>query len=132
MFLGTWYLVHGTWKFLNKMKIYFNQLLIFHSSGLWKTRLTEDTDEDRELYVKTTLRELAIYVGFITILCICKYLMITREPSEFILSHLFFVQMLKCIQLSNYLFVYFSDVWYDKFDHVLLHQSDERYVSDQP
>jgi len=41
--------------------------------GLWKTRLTEDTDEDRELYVKTTLRELAIYVGFITILCILTF-----------------------------------------------------------
>ena len=45
----------------------------FYSLGLWKTRLTEDTEDDRELYVKTTLRELAIYVGFITILCIREY-----------------------------------------------------------
>jgi len=41
--------------------------------GLWKTRLTEDTGDDRELYVKTTLRELAIYIAFIVILCILTF-----------------------------------------------------------
>jgi len=41
--------------------------------GLWKTRLTENTDEDRELYVKTTLRELGIYIVFIIILCILTF-----------------------------------------------------------
>ena len=41
--------------------------------GLWRTRQTEDTDTDREMYVKTTLRELGIYLVFICVLCICKY-----------------------------------------------------------
>ncbi|XP_057314432.1 polycystin-2-like isoform X2 [Hydractinia symbiolongicarpus] len=41
--------------------------------SLWKTRLTEDTGDDRELYVKTTLRELAIYIAFIVILCIMTF-----------------------------------------------------------
>jgi len=41
--------------------------------SLWKTRLTEDTDDDPELYVKTTLRELGIYVAFVVILCIMTF-----------------------------------------------------------
>ena len=40
--------------------------------GLWRTRQTEDTDSDPESHVKTTLRELIIYLVFITILCICE------------------------------------------------------------
>lgn len=41
--------------------------------SLWKTRLTEDTSDDPELYVKTTLRELGIYVAFVVILCIMTF-----------------------------------------------------------
>jgi len=41
--------------------------------SLWKTRLTEDTDDDPELYVKTTLRELGIYVAFVVVLCIMTF-----------------------------------------------------------
>lgn len=41
--------------------------------GLWGTRLTEDTDNDRELYIRTTLRELIIYVFFIITLCILTF-----------------------------------------------------------
>ena len=44
--------------------------------GLWRTRQTEDVDSDRELHVKTTLRELAIYIVFIVVLCICKFTII--------------------------------------------------------
>ncbi|KAK2098821.1 Polycystic kidney disease 2-like 1 protein [Saguinus oedipus] len=33
--------------------------------GLWGTTLTENTAENRELYVKTTLRELLIYIVFL-------------------------------------------------------------------
>ena len=57
-------------------------------SGLWKTRLTEDTEEDRELYVRTTLRELGVYIGFISILCIRKSpresFIIARKVIEFV------------------------------------------------
>ncbi|KXJ23969.1 polycystic kidney disease 2-like 1 protein [Exaiptasia diaphana] len=41
--------------------------------GLWRTRQTEDTDSDREMHIKTTLRELIIYMVFITILCILTF-----------------------------------------------------------
>ncbi|EDO47023.1 predicted protein [Nematostella vectensis] len=41
--------------------------------GLWRTRQTEDTDSDREMHIKTTLRELIIYLVFITILCILTF-----------------------------------------------------------
>jgi len=42
--------------------------------GLWRTRLTEDdAEDDREFQVKTTLRELVIYVAFIIILCILTF-----------------------------------------------------------
>ena len=41
--------------------------------GIWRTQLTEDVgEEDREFQVKTTLRELIIYVSFIVVLCISK------------------------------------------------------------
>ncbi|XP_047124812.1 polycystin-2 isoform X1 [Hydra vulgaris] len=40
--------------------------------GLWKTRFTDDI-EDPEVIVKTTLRELAIYLVFIVILCIMTF-----------------------------------------------------------
>ena len=54
---------------------FFNISVFFRSFlGLWRTRLTESNKEDdREFQVKTTLRELIIYVAFIVILCICKY-----------------------------------------------------------
>ncbi|XP_073252460.1 polycystin-2-like protein 1 [Porites lutea] len=41
--------------------------------GLWRTRQTEDPDTDPETHVKTTLRELIIYLVFITILCILTF-----------------------------------------------------------
>uniref|UniRef100_H2Y8T3 EF-hand domain-containing protein n=1 Tax=Ciona savignyi TaxID=51511 RepID=H2Y8T3_CIOSA len=41
--------------------------------GLWGTRQTEDTQTDRELYIRTTIRELVIYVFFIATLCILTF-----------------------------------------------------------
>jgi hypothetical protein len=42
--------------------------------ALWATRETEkDLRKNKDLYVKTTLRELVIYLVFIAILCISKY-----------------------------------------------------------
>lgn len=41
-------------------------------TGLWGTTLTENTAEDRELYVKTTLRELLVYVIFLVDICLCE------------------------------------------------------------
>ncbi|XP_067323019.1 polycystin-2-like protein 1 [Anolis sagrei] len=41
--------------------------------GLWGTTLTENTAEDRELYVKTTLRELLVYIVFLVDICLLTY-----------------------------------------------------------
>lgn len=42
-------------------------------TALWATRQTENTKEDRELHVKTTLRELIVYIVFLVILCVGTY-----------------------------------------------------------
>lgn len=41
--------------------------------SLWATRQTEETKGDRELHVKTTLRELIVYLVFIVILCVVTF-----------------------------------------------------------
>ncbi|XP_075790711.1 polycystin-2-like protein 1 [Pelodiscus sinensis] len=41
--------------------------------GLWGTTLTENMAGDRELYVKTTLRELLVYVVFLVDICLLTY-----------------------------------------------------------
>lgn len=41
--------------------------------SLWATRDTEETKGDRELHVKTTLRELIIYIVFLSVLCVITF-----------------------------------------------------------
>lgn len=41
--------------------------------SLWATRQTENTKGNRELHVKTTLRELIIYLVFLVILCVVTF-----------------------------------------------------------
>ncbi|KAG7462420.1 hypothetical protein MATL_G00184660 [Megalops atlanticus] len=41
--------------------------------GLWGTTLTENTAENRELFVKTTMRELIVYIVFLVDLCLLTY-----------------------------------------------------------
>ncbi|OCT70085.1 polycystic kidney disease 2-like 1 protein [Xenopus laevis] len=41
--------------------------------GLWGTTLTENTAENRELYIKTTLRELLVYIVFLVDICLLTY-----------------------------------------------------------
>ncbi|XP_041921583.1 polycystic kidney disease 2-like 1 protein isoform X1 [Alosa sapidissima] len=41
--------------------------------GIWGTTLTEDTKGNRELYVKTTLRELLVYIVFLVDICLLTY-----------------------------------------------------------
>ena len=62
------------WCFLTQKKnVSYYNAFPYWLVGLWRTRQTEDPDTDPETHVKTTLRELIIYLVFITILCICKY-----------------------------------------------------------
>ncbi|XP_071829952.1 polycystin-2-like protein 1 isoform X3 [Apostichopus japonicus] len=41
--------------------------------SLWRTRQTDDTAQDKELHVRTTLRELIIYIVFLIVLCIMTF-----------------------------------------------------------
>ncbi|XP_061140397.1 polycystin-2-like protein 1 [Syngnathus typhle] len=41
--------------------------------GLWGTTLTENTSDNRELFVRTTLRELMVYVVFLVDICLLTY-----------------------------------------------------------
>uniref|UniRef100_A0A8B9HAG1 Polycystin 2 like 1, transient receptor potential cation channel n=1 Tax=Astyanax mexicanus TaxID=7994 RepID=A0A8B9HAG1_ASTMX len=41
--------------------------------GLWGTTLTKDTTENRELFVRTTLRELVVYIVFLVDMCLLTY-----------------------------------------------------------
>ncbi|KAJ8014337.1 hypothetical protein DPEC_G00039190 [Dallia pectoralis] len=41
--------------------------------GLWGTTMTENTSDNRELFIKTTLRELLVYLVFLVDLCILTY-----------------------------------------------------------
>lgn len=35
--------------------------------------MTENTSNNRELFVRTTLRELVVYLVFLVDICLCKY-----------------------------------------------------------
>ncbi|XP_071952107.1 polycystin-2-like protein 1 isoform X1 [Antedon mediterranea] len=41
--------------------------------SFWRTRQTDDTKADKELHVRTTLRELAIYMVFLVVICIVTF-----------------------------------------------------------
>ncbi|KAM7409108.1 hypothetical protein PAMA_002695 [Pampus argenteus] len=41
--------------------------------GLWATTLTENTSNNRELFVRTTLRELLVYLVFLVDICLLTY-----------------------------------------------------------
>jgi hypothetical protein len=45
----------------------------YYFKGLWGTRLMEESNTNREKYLKSVLRELVTYLLFLIVLCICKY-----------------------------------------------------------
>ena len=51
-----------------------HRMYLFPIVALWATRMTEETKDNRELHIKTTLRELIVYIVFLIILCIGKLL----------------------------------------------------------
>ncbi|XP_058044069.1 polycystin-2-like protein 1 [Ahaetulla prasina] len=59
--------------------------------GLWGTTLTENTSENRELYVKTTLRELLVYIVFLVDICLLTYGMTSSNAYYYtkVMSELF-------------------------------------------
>ncbi|KAM7073885.1 polycystin-2-like protein 1 isoform 1-T1 [Molossus nigricans] len=59
--------------------------------GLWGTALTENTAENRELYIKTTLRELLVYIVFLVDICLLTYGMTSSSAYYYtkVMSELF-------------------------------------------
>lgn len=55
---------------LTSINCYFCAL---HCSAIWATKQTEPTEDNKELRIKTTLRELIVYCVFLAILCVSKY-----------------------------------------------------------
>ncbi|KAM9379950.1 polycystin-2-like protein 1 [Phaethornis superciliosus] len=59
--------------------------------GLWGTTLIENAAENRELYVKTTLRELLVYIVFLVDICLLTYGMTSSNAYYYtkVMSELF-------------------------------------------
>lgn len=81
--------------------------------SIWKTTWTENTEDDRELYVKTSLRELIQYVGFIIILCLMTFGSTSSATFYFtkVMKDLFVVQpgFLEYTTMND--FWRYSDTW---------------------
>ena len=41
--------------------------------GMWATREMANTNDDREIFVRTTIRELVVYCIFLVVLCLCGW-----------------------------------------------------------
>ena len=76
---------------------------------LWATRQTEDIDKVKEAdrYVKITLRELFVYIGFLLVLCIVSFGMISSE--SFIYSNVM-ISAFVSSTTSREPFISFQDV----------------------
>lgn len=82
--------------------------------ALWATRQTEETKGNRELHVKTTLRELIIYLVFLIILCVGKgkpwQLHVSKVQIYSPVNHLMFCyawmksKTKKCTTITKYIF----------------------------
>uniref|UniRef100_A0A8C7F0Q5 Polycystin 2 like 1, transient receptor potential cation channel n=1 Tax=Oncorhynchus kisutch TaxID=8019 RepID=A0A8C7F0Q5_ONCKI len=54
-------------------RVLWNYGMFFIYVGLWGTTLTENTSDNRELFVRTTLRELLVYLVFLVDICLLTY-----------------------------------------------------------
>ena len=53
--------------------VYHIIIILFHI-GMWATREMSNVENDREMFVRTTIRELVVYCIFLFVLCVCKFL----------------------------------------------------------
>lgn len=75
-------------------------------TGLWGTTLTENTSENRELYVKTTLRELLVYIVFLVDICLCELCVVAALEcwyQFFLLSTVLLVILFKTLLFHRFL-----------------------------
>lgn len=47
--------------------------MLLNLTAMWSTRNNVDTTNDKDLYIKTTLKELLLYLIFLAVLCARKY-----------------------------------------------------------
>ena len=50
-----------------------NFTVLSFNTGMWATREMSNVENDREMFVRTTIRELVVYCIFLFVLCIRKY-----------------------------------------------------------
>lgn len=62
--------------------------------GLWGTRLTENVQDDKDLYVRTTVRELILYLIFLINLCIMSLSMTSS-------THFYYTNVLQSLFLDG-------------------------------
>ena len=62
--------------------------------GLWGTRLTENVAEDKDLYVRTTIRELILYLIFLINLCVMSLGMTSS-------THFYYTNVLQTLFLDG-------------------------------
>uniref|UniRef100_A0A8C7CCJ4 Polycystin 2 like 1, transient receptor potential cation channel n=1 Tax=Oncorhynchus kisutch TaxID=8019 RepID=A0A8C7CCJ4_ONCKI len=60
-------------KLVYLFRVLWNYGMFFIYVGLWGTTLTENTSDNRELFVRTTLRELLVYLVFLVDICLLTY-----------------------------------------------------------
>ncbi|XP_036988869.2 polycystin-2 isoform X3 [Artibeus jamaicensis] len=73
------------------LRVAWAERLVRGLRGLWGTRLMEESNTNREKYLKSVLRELATYLLFLIVLCILTYGMMSSSVYYYtrILSQLF-------------------------------------------
>ena len=71
-------------------------------NALWATRQTRDTQNDSELLIKTTLKELIIYIVFLVVICISKLKAYKKNSIKkpfyyviYLYMHVFFFNIIK-------------------------------------
>jgi hypothetical protein len=107
--------------------------------AIWRTRWTEDFSDDRESYVRTTLRELAIYIVFIVLLVIITFVMTSSDTYYFtkVMQDLFLTKKFEDIGSQEDFWKYINAAddglmsglyWPEKYNGDKLDEKDQGYI----
>lgn len=106
-------------------------ITVLLSLGLWGTTLTENNANNREQFVRTTIRELLVYLVFLVDICLCKCF-IQTSPFLHLLEFYIFkdkdvYETALCVVFSTFLcqiwFIFLAIFFFKvrRIKHVLLH-----------
>lgn len=84
---------------------------------MWTTRQTVEESNDKELYIKTTLRELVVYLLFLVVLCICKYYdyQLVSPPALTIVVDYLYLPILVTFGMTSSTMFYYTKVMTELF-----------------